>query len=496
MNLKLPPAGEPGAGQRGFALVMALITVLLFGVIGLYLTLTATTAVRLSDNYESHLQARAAALAGLEHTRSLLKGLSFNDQLAGPDGGYDPDSAYLAHARTDGYRLPLGWGTARTLDLADPQAALAGIADDGLVNTGRHPGGAGIALIPAIGVSRSIPLPNGGGERLVSRYLVKVADNSGEAGELALDPQDNPFVDGDGVIIVRSMGIARTLSDYMAGGERRNSVAVFEARFRRSLTFALEAPLVLQGTSVEAAAVAMFDGSGFLVQGGGSNPGIATLDAANGSGALTVGQVEGRLTADQVGTIQGAGMIPSIRDMTAVVGAHPDKSRLLDAWYVWDFCRRKVQQFADTVFAGPQNWNATSPVSIGSYDPSLPPSSPDQNPRVTLVEGDLQIDGDLAGAGLLVVGGRLAVRGSFRFAGIILVAGAGEFTCAGVSEISGAVYVAGLGDSGGGAAWGGVRLTLAENCRLVYDRALVDMAVSLIPPVRIGFREITSLIDP
>jgi len=63
---------------------------------------------------------------------------------------------------------------------------------------------------------------------------VKVSDNNGEANELDRDPTDNPFFDGDRTIIVRSMGIAQTIAENSGGALRANSVAVYEARFRRT----------------------------------------------------------------------------------------------------------------------------------------------------------------------------------------------------------------------------------------------------------------------
>ncbi len=489
--------GRRGTSQQsGFALLMALIAVSLFSVIGLYLSLAATTAVRISDNYESTVQARAAALAGLNHAQAMLRGLRFDDLLSGPDGVHDADQAYIDYAQSDGYRTPVAWNTARILNLLDPQAMLENVPDDGLLNSGRQPAGDGVILIPGSGIVRIVPGPEGSEDQIVSRYFVKVADNNGEAAELAGDPQDDPFVDGDGQIIVRSMGIARSLAEYSAAGIRRNSVVLLEARFRRCTAFALQAPVVLQGSLIEPAGSNMFSGESFFVQGGSAHPGIATIDTTMGTGAATAVQILARLAPAQDEMIQGEGIIPSVRDLTSVVCAHPDQRLLLDKGYIRGFARKTVPEFADIAYAGNQNWAGAAPASLGSYDPALPPGSPGQDPRVTLVEGDLIIDGDLAGGGLLVVTGRLAVRGRFRFNGLILAIGAGEFECSGLTNITGGVYVTSLRDSAGNLDWGIARLALGGSCRIIYDRETIDMAVSLIPPIQQGFREITSLIDP
>src|SRR5512136_1187417 len=133
---KKPARGLPPP-QEGVALVITLIALALFSLLGFYVALRSTTEVRISDNYESAVQARFGALAGLDHARELLRGLNFDDQLKGPDGTYDSSLAYLSQARTFSFRNPIPWPTARSLDILDPSADLAGIPDDGLLNTGK-----------------------------------------------------------------------------------------------------------------------------------------------------------------------------------------------------------------------------------------------------------------------------------------------------------------------------------------------------------------------
>jgi hypothetical protein len=341
-----------------------------------------------------------------------------------------------------------------------------------------------------------VPSPHGQGTLLVSRYFVKVADNNGEASELAQDARDDPFVDGDGQIIVRSMGVAQTLHEDTAGGTRRNSVVIFEARFKRFATFDLEAPLIMQGNSVEAFSEDMFDGNLFSIQGGAANVGIATINTAAAGGDVPLQQILAQVNPAQQKNIQGAGQQPSVGDITASIAAHPDKKMLLDGSYVWRFVRQSVRQFADNSYSGPQTWIGAAPGSLGRYDPSLPPTSPGQDPKVTYVDGDLSVDGSLEGAGLLVITGKASLIGQVHFNGIILIVGAGELDCGGSSTITGAIYVAKLSDSNGNLGWGTAKLTIKENSHMIFNREVVRMAVTLIPPVQLSFREITSAIDP
>ncbi len=482
--------------QSGTALLIVLVALLVFSVIGFYLALIATAEVRISDNFESYHRARSAALAGLNHGRALLRGIRFDDLLPGPDGAHDAGAAYVASAKKHAFRMPLSWSAARVLDIADPASAFLGVPDDGVISTGRFDAVDGMTLIPLVGIPHVAANPNGPGMIITSRYFVKVTDNSCEASELAADPADDPFVDGDGQIIMRSVGIARTLAADLHAGRHGNSVVVFEARIKRFSTFLLVAPLVVQSSSVEADSATMFSGSTFQIQGGPGAPGIAVIDTSVPDGIDPVQQLQSRLGPGQAVCIQGSGLVPSIRDITPAIVADDDKRLLLDARHVWSFVRQSVPRFADSALAGSQTWVGAAPVPLGSYEPALSSAAPEQNPRVTYVDGDVSIDGSVEGGGLLVITGRTTIRGLFKFNGLILVLGAGEIDIGGWCTVNGAILLARLTDVGGSPAWGTAKLSIGDNCLLRYDRAAVQAAVNLIPPVQLGCREITPIIDP
>src|SRR5437867_5314055 len=388
-----PRAFRPAraADAAGFASLIALFALSIFCLIGFYMALDAATELRQADNFESHAQASYAALAGLNHARVLLRGLDPDDILKGPDGSYDDAPAYLDQARTFGFRNPIDWATARTLDLADPSDAVGGLPDDGLINTGKFGVAAGTALIPISGVLQSTSDPYGPGTRLLARYFVKVTDNSGESSELAGDPSDNPFVDGDGTFIVRSMGISQTIRETVGSVDRVNSVVVYEGRFRQRRTFDLGAPLVLQGTAVQAAGSTMFAGNSFTVIGGAGSAAIATIDPDPGDASIPVAQVTSSIAPSQYANIQGLGMSPSVIDVTAAVRANADNALVLDPVYLESFAARSVPQFADGFTAGNQTWSQGAAPDLGAYDYTRPYNDPSQNPRVVLVDGDLTI---------------------------------------------------------------------------------------------------------
>jgi hypothetical protein len=482
--------------ESGFALLIALIALTLLSVLGMYLSLAATAEVRISDNYESYVQARAAALAGLSHARALMRGLRFDDLLQGPDGAHGTSAGYLARARTPASRTPIDWTVARMLDIQDPSAMLAGLADDGTMSTGKNAAGNGVDLIPPFGIAQAVTNPHGDDTVVVSRYFVKVSDNNGEASEIAGDPDNDPFHDGDGQIIVRSMGVAQTFREETQGGARKNSLVVFEARFKHMSMFELDSPLVVQGTGVECSETDMFGGSHFEIQGGAGNYGISTIDANSSDGVFPSQQISARLTAQQGQKIQGAGQQPSVLEISAAIRANVDKKLLLDGAFVSNFMAQTVPRFADSAYFGSQTWMDAAPAQLGHYDPSQPQNAPGQTPKLTYVNGDLSVDGNLEGAGLLVVTGRFTATGNLTFCGLILVIGAGELDIGGTCHVTGAVYVARLSGMGEGASWGVSKLTVKDSIRLDYDKEAVKMAVSLLPPLQLSFREITSIIDP
>jgi hypothetical protein len=134
---------------------------------------------------------------------------------------------------------------------------------------------------------------------------------------------------------------------------------------------------------------------------------------------------------------------------------------------------------------------------LGFFDSSLPAGAASQRPRVTLVDGDLSLNGLIRGAGLLVVTGKLLIEGPFDFYGLILVAGAGEVRISGMNPgVSGGIYIAALEEGAGGIHWGTARFSMAGSSYITLDENALEMARRLIPPVQTSYREITPTLDP
>ncbi len=468
--------------DEGVALIITLMALSFFSLLGLFMLINASTGLEISDNSESQLQASYAALSGLNHGRALLRGVSFDDLLKGPDGVCDRSASYMSQAKTFNFRNLLSITAAQSLTVSDPSAAISGISDDGLINTGFYAGVHGVALIPLAGIALSAPNQSGIGTIVTSRYFVKVSDNNGNASEIAEDPDDDPFVDGDGIVTIRSMGVARTISDSTGMIRRNNSVAVFEARMRRSFAFDLGPALVIHGSQINPSFEKTWEISG------GEFPGIGTIDPDPNDGFFPDRIIRTANLED--GIIEGGNLPnPSVKDISGQVASNSMKSLLLNPNYLGTLAHSTIPHAADNCYEGDQSWSDLN-ADLGSYDPAKPANAPDQDPKVVVVNGNLQLTGNVSGGGLLLVTGDLACSGPFRYSGLILVMGSGRLLVAGQAEITGSIYISNLNDENGQVEFGATAFSIGGGARIVSDKKAVRMALELLPPSQIGFREI------
>jgi hypothetical protein len=468
----------------GAALLMTLIALSLFSLLGLFMMLNASTGLQISDNFESQVQASYAALSGLNHARALLKGLSFDDLLKGPDGVYDPSASYKAQAGAFSFRNLFSLVVAQSLNVLDPSSELSLLPDDGIISTGFYGGVNGTPLIPLYGIAQTAPDPYGAGTIITSRYFVKISDNNGDVSEIAGDPDNNPFVDGDGIIIMRSIGVARTQSDATGTVRRNNSVAVFEARMKRYCTFDFGPALTVHGVEVSPSFGGAYEISG------GESPAIGTIDA-NPSDGIYLDQTI-RTAPLGIGSIQGGGLLnPSVQDISGQIASNSEKLLRLRPSYLWNLTRSLAPQFADYYFSGNQIWSEQSAPYLGSYDVSRPWNAPGQDPKIIAVNGSLQLTGSISGGGLLIVTGDFSCSGPFIYSGLILVIGSGSLRISGSGmNIAGGVYVSSINNANGDFGFGTVELSIVGSNRIAANRNAVRMALGLLPASQIGFREI------
>jgi len=483
----LPKNSEPGStndrglkDEQGIAMVLVMIALSLLIMCSAYLFLSSVEDLRISDNSESMIQARLAARAGIDHAREILRGLTFNDLLKGPDGAASTD---LTTARLVSFRNPAPWATFRSLNIEDPTSDVSSLVDDGLINTGP----AGTVLIPKTGNVFTAANPYGSGTITTARYFLKVTDNNGETAELARDATNNPFVDGDGTIIIRSVGVARTIQESSGANVRRNSVAIYESRFFQGSPFHdLGSPAVVVGSDIRA----NFSGNSFDIIGNSNGPGIGTIDTNlfDGKDPAAILKTATAGKGNISGNCTGSTATKCIADITASVTTDPSKSNLANAAWLYDFVTNQVPAMADyTIPAG----GSLSAANIGTAE----------NPKITIAEGDLTASGDFHGAGLLVVKGALTMGGAIQWDGLVLVIGKGEFWTHGMNNgIFGGLVVAGVSLDGSGQpvfTAANTDFDIRGNSNITtYDGSLANMGNGLVPLKQLSFREIPSGLDP
>jgi hypothetical protein len=243
----------------------------------------------------------------------------------------------------------------------------------------------------------------------------------------------------------------------------------------------------------------MFDGSAFRINGGNSNYGINTIDTDPSNFVFPSDIIASSLDPNQERNIRGTGLEPSILDITNDVAADPDQSLLLDPDFLWDFVNNVLPLYADNYYVGNQTWTGFEEgLDLGTYDIRKPDNDPSQDPKTTLVKGDLDIGGNISGGGLLVVTGELKGNGSMNWQGLILVIGEGNLNGGGLNVgLDGGVYIANVTeDENGNAVFGTPKFTLSGACFITMHGAAIRMAIRMLPPVQLSFREITGVTDP
>jgi hypothetical protein len=491
-SMRMPRSQNAHAGEfisagneQGMAVLIALIALVILSALGLYMNVNASTELRISDNYESDSRARYAAIAGINHARAVIRGLNFDGLLQGPDGTYSSASSYLTQARTMGFRNLFNWATARSLDITNPSASLGSIPDDGLMNTGKVGTIAGTVIIPKVGMPFDEQMPHTLIAIATARYFIKVTDNSGEASELAGDSTDNPFIDGDNTIIVRSIGVAQTFRDSNGVNLRRNSVAVYEARFMKNSPFThLDSPMLVIGNDVNA----NFSGGAFSITGSASGPGVATIDTSLGDGYHPDDIIRTANTKDKgiTGDCTGAYAKNCVGDITNEVAADPLQSMMMDPDWFYDLVYNQLPAIADNTWDG-SSWNGSGAPDFGTVT----------NPKITYVDGDMDFTGGVVGAGVLVCTGDLGLGGTFIWDGLVIVVGNGNFWTHGMNNgIRGGVIVANLTKPGSSAVFGTPYFDIRGNSDITtYDSGYISMGAGLISVKQLTFREVTSVID-
>jgi len=471
--------------DRGSALLAVLMVSMLLAVLALSMSSNIMTDFSMSHDLESQKRALQTADSGNNVLKNNLQGLDLSATLQAttvvpryinypePTPGTDADNYFQ--------RNPLAPLEAMNVDFENLPSPIGTRNATGL-------------LTPAGGVS----LGSG------ARYFAKITDNDDGDGDLTTDV--------DGIILLRTLAIQRLGAGQMStyGGTVKNSVSIIETMIEREKTFEFKAGLTLYGPCAQPAqGGSLLVGNSFDVDGydhpdmtladllggshshvtGGDSAGINAVydDSGAGDGTGLRDCIYNDLTANQrdniVGDSSDYGATPSLQDGTQAIrdDPNPDATNLFDATYVTNFIDGIIG-FADTTIPDGSNHSG----DMGD----------DDNPEITYCPGDCTITGG-SGAGMLIVQGRLDLSGNFDYRGLILVVGDGEFDESGTVEILGGIFVAKTTDNGDGTwSYGEPRFTLGGTSSLYYQASGIRLAYGVIPMKQLGWRQISSEIEP
>jgi len=203
-----------------------------------------------------------------------------------------------------------------------------------------------------------------------------------------------------------------------ARGRQGNADKTLEAE-------AVRFPLIQVNSAIWAGGPLGFDGNGFIVDGHdhAATPPLDTIPgAAPVRGILSLGpstDVTANLSSNQQDNVTGTGGDNSVQQSA----------------FTYDFNKlwSQFSGMADNSYNGNQSWSGSS-SGYGSLD----------DPKVTVVNGNLQITGGWTGGGVLIVNGNLDMRGASQFAGVVICMGDVDFAGGGPSDqahvVGGLIY--------------------------------------------------------
>lgn len=393
--------------DAGFTLVAVLFMLLLAMSLSIYLCVVLANQSTMTGSLESQLYSLILAENGIEYARTLLPHVDISELLQGPDGSHS------GTGRTE-WRNPLPFDLARKLELESWSVS----CDDGW---------------PAY--NHALLLDHGYAAAGGGRFYLRFSNNPGEA---ATD-------DRDGVVLVRSMGIASAKRSGIFGGVR-NNVTLVEAVLRQENVFDLPAALVLFGDA------GMFEWAshGFELDGG-TKPAVGVV-----GGPELIANLLNSLDPGDIARVKGAGETPSVRDLTADGMTSPVYRRIFEAEF-WAHFRDQLPGFTDTREPGihfyPDGGGITGPFE-----------------------------------GFLVARGDFTITGS-TVEGVVLHLGGGRLTLGADTTVRGSIWMSNnSSDAQGNILHQPLDLKVLSSVTVVYDPVAVRRSLTLLPPTQLGWR--------
>ncbi len=521
--------------QEGIALIITLFGLALLTLLGLTISFNAITELKISQNHQSSAQALAVAEEGLNQAKEFLRrqGLNLDEALAMNPQVPNYGESNLFIPGTYGYRYPIQLNVARRLRIfinengSESTITSQGTKDGrGIVTRAQiypdlYPNSSDYMIRPEAEIRGSVEARK---KSIISYFAARITNNLSNE-EIARG--GSPLVDRDNRILIRSVGVARSL-DHQAGGIGNNSVAVLEALLKRDRSADVDAPLLVDAPGANA----QFSGNSFLFDGynhpirfrdanGNPTPSDAQADITairqEGMGSVVPQHGLASPASDSYGvaTIYGGssnaindlnaaisntqadnfigrqGQItrpngidtPSLGDITAEAtnesspNYNEDAAKLLEVEKlkkVIDFLRA----MADVYYPNGASFSG-SVTTLGTID----------RPQITFVEGDLEISGNGEGYGIIVTTGKLKYSGAFNFVGVILAVGAGDISFSGANKsLIGGMLVANIQNGNFGTA----KIDIGGNSDFYYSGDAIRLAINRLPFQLLAFREVRS----
>jgi hypothetical protein len=221
-----------------------------------------------------------------------------------------------------------------------------------------------------------------------------------------------------------------------------------------------------------------------------SFPGISCLNNApsQGDASTAVSTVKGSLDTQQLNNVVGQGGSPSVQDGTDTIrnSSNADATNIFDGSFLINFATQ-IAAVADYKYDDGTTLSGTN-IELGTT----------ANPKITVALGDLELNGNGEGAGIMIVRGTLDIGGSFIYDGVILVVGEGELDLHGANKsFLGGIYVVKVTkNADGSTTFGTPKFDFQGNSSFYMKSDSIAMAYSLLPMRVISWVEITPEIEP
>ncbi|MCZ6550834.1 MAG: PilX N-terminal domain-containing pilus assembly protein [candidate division NC10 bacterium] len=125
-------------------------------------------------------------------------------------------------------------------------------------------------------------------------------------------------------------------------------------------------------------------------------------------------------------------------------------------------------------------WSGSTNISSDVGSPT--------SPVIAYADDHLDLQGNGDGYGILVVERRLRIRGTYKWEGLILLVGQGEFEIEGTAEVYGAVLAANTGSYSGNS--GETRVTVKGNATVAYSSQALCRASTVMPTTILAWQQL------